>query len=286
MTRRASVLAAATLAALSFATANASADAGGTVTLGQFSYTLTDLDPNDGIAPSIVFLPVSGTGDDAGQIKLIYEYGASEALLTRQSIASAPVPLTYGTMSGSASGLASLATTALSASAQASEQAGSGSISSSAWSAVQDFVLSPHTELSIIATGHYSGDLVPVETDSLGLSADILLHATGPFGPIYTYFDANDYNSGYGAPATSIDSTVHVVGAFANDGDTSLSGNLQMVVGVDATAFGFVSSGGGTVATPVPEPAELAMVAAGLPLLGLRLHRRLRRRALHQGDKS
>ena len=273
-----SILAAA-LAASTFASADALADAGGTVTLGQFSYTLTDLDPNDGISPSLTFLPLTGLGDQAAQIKMVYESGASAPTLIKQSTGTEPLSLDFRTMSGSATGLSSLATTVLSASAYATEQDMSGSISSSAWSAVQDFVLSPHTELSVIALAHYSGALVPVETDYLSLSADILLHAAGPDGAIDTSFGAIPYNSGYGAPATRIDRSLHVVGAFANDNDTPLSGTLRMVAGVDATAFGFVGSGGGTVVPPpVPEPASIALLAAGLPLLLA-----LRRRALRTG---
>jgi hypothetical protein len=87
-----SILAAAALAALTFATADTLADAGGTVTLGQFSYTLTDLDPNDGISPSLTFLPLTGLGDQAAQIKMVYESGASAPTLIKQSTGTEPPP--------------------------------------------------------------------------------------------------------------------------------------------------------------------------------------------------
>ena len=66
-----------TAAALLVLPGIACASATGHVTLGNFTYSLTDLDPNDGITPSITFL-APGSGYPPGSIGFLYpgSYGS------------------------------------------------------------------------------------------------------------------------------------------------------------------------------------------------------------------
>jgi hypothetical protein len=256
------VLATAMFAALWFGTSNASASGHGTVTLDHFTYTLTDLDPNDGIGPSITFLPMSGAPGNTAFLQMEYAFGPSSGPLIKRSVGTESISLEDTrsptmALSASASGLNSLATTSLSASLRADNDSYLGTLSSSAWSGTEVFVLSPHTELSVIATGHFSGAMAPNAYSDFSLGAEIRLE---PEPGRLISFDA-DYGSNSSSGPISFDQIMHVVGAYANDSDANLTGTLQMVVSTQADGFG------GPITSPVPEPAQAAMYAAGLGLL-------------------
>lgn len=261
-------LAAAMSAALLLASANASASGHGTVTLDHFSYTLTDLDPNDGIAPSITFLPMSGAPGDAAFVQLEYAFGPSSEPVIKRSVGTEPISLedtrsSTMALGASASGLGSLATTSLSASLRADNDNYLGTLTSSAWSGTEAFVLSPHTELSLIATVHLDGAMAPNAFSDFGLGAEIRLDPT----PNHLFTLEGDYGSNASAGPVSFDRIMHVVGAYANDNDTSLTGTLQLVVSTRADGFGYQGTGDGGIPSPVPEPAQAAMYAVGLGLL-------------------
>lgn len=284
MTRRSSVLAAAALAALSFVTANASADAGGTVTLGQFSYTLTNLDPNDGITPSITFLPAPTTGASAGAGMLLFEYSAGKMSQSPyvDGAGKQPVSADYVaqglSIGGSLNGTVSLDTASLSLHASADQSSGQ---EVSAWATANsrrvDFILSPNTALTVQANVHFSGAITAGgDLNRLDMDGDIWLTGEDANGdPVSQYFTTDTgFLSG---PTPAFDRIASLVGSYSNASAASFDGSLLLYATVDALSVPSATTSPGLPA-PVPEPANLAMLAAGLPLL-LALRRRARHKA-------
>jgi hypothetical protein len=71
-------------------------------------------------------------------------------------------------------------------------------------------------------------------------------------------------------PTAPFDRMASVLGTYSNDSADSFNGSLLLYTTVDALS---IPSVGTAPPPPVPEPAEVAMLAAGLPLLLLALRR-------------
>lgn len=262
------VLAGAAVCAMPGAAGAAGVDA--QVTIGQLSYTLTDLDPNDGVNPSITFLPLSATSGSSAAVLLTYEipggwkndfkYGVGREALTGSL--SGPDE----SLSGSATGLDELRTWTVNAQAGASFAADQPDvIDARALSGEQAFVLSPHTELTVTATTRRTWSVDPgAYFTSVATDAYLVLAAQDPLGPIDTF--ASPHDGPFGPAPFDVSAGVSAV--YANNNAVSVNGSVELFADVQ------VSHG---VTTPVPEPANVAMYATALPLL-LALRRRARRR--------
>jgi hypothetical protein len=268
---------AAAAASLCAATA-AAGTTSGNASFGPVTFTLTDLDPNDGIAPSITLLPLSGSAASQSEIDLDYFDGGGQQ--DAQLLASDGTPLTLnrttptGSLEASVTGLADPATWNLTADAKV-DTTGDQYITASAgaFSPMQDFVLSPNTELSISASSHMSGT-IPVDGESNQLigNAYILLNVPDALGPHYTFSAPASMVLMSAMTAPTYDYATPLVLTYDNNSAQSVSASFQLYTSIDAKHV--------AGALPVPEPAELDMVAAGLPLL-LVLRRRARRRMEH-----
>jgi len=260
------ILAAAVAAVLAMPGA-ARASATGQVTVDQFTYTLTDLDPNDGVTPSIVFLP-AGSGSLWSGVSLGYNYNNAPGGANFPAVGTAPASggLDRPGMSlrGSVSGLGDPGAISLSAFASVDQAGGASGDATADASAWLGFILSPNTALNLAVADHFIASAVGYPNDSIDrLTAELTVRLRGQDGAFLGTFD--DFVGVYGGE-DGVDRVGQVVGTYANTGSASLSGTLQLDGNVWAVAVG------GPVA-PVPEPANIAMLAAGLPLL-LALRRR------------
>lgn len=240
----------------------------GSVSFGQLTYTLTDLDPNDGVTPSITFLPLSTSGSP-GSVNLEYFAGSgwksdNVAEVGRQPVA-ASLSGSGVTVSGSFSGLDDPGAWSLDAYGSVTGGA-SGQLEASTDSGEQDFVLSPHTSLTVTATAHEALTIDPgASLANYSTGALLTLLAQDPAGQLS--YVASPYSlDGARAP---YDFTASTSVTYANGNASSVDGSVYLSTDVTLIFAG-------STVSPVPEPAQLMLFAAGLPLL-LGLRRRARR---------
>lgn len=257
------------LAAAAAVLAPCAAHAGvtGQVTIDHFTYTLTDLDPNDGLAPSITFLPAPTAGASAGSGTLMFQYSAGKVSGSpfidgagKPSMAASYTAqgLTVG---GSLDGAAALDTASLSLYASADQSYGQ---QVSAWANANsrwvDFVLSPNTALTIQADAHFAGEITGADMNRLDMEGGLWLTGEDANQNAVSHYFTADAGI-LPTPTPAFDRIESVVGSYANATAASFSGQLLMFAMVDALALP------AAVTAPVPEPARGAMLAAGLPLL-------------------
>lgn len=255
----------------------ASADGvAGQVTLGQLSYTLTDLAPNDGINPSITFLPLSASIGSPGSITLLYEAGGGwqqdlERGVGREDL-NGKLSGSGITLRGSATGLSDPATWTLIAYAgSAASLERPTNIDAMVQSGQQAFVLSPHTGLSVTVTGHETWTADPdARPTNFSTDARITLTALDPLGQISSTASPDSWWFGRAPYDTTATATV----SYDNTNAVSVNGSVDMSADV-------VIIQPPVSTPPVPEPTNIAMYAAGLPLLLA-----LRRRASRPGAES
>lgn len=245
-------------AALLAAPSVASAGVTGQVTLNNVSYTLTDLDPNDGVTPSITFLPTSQSG------AIVLQYSPGNASHTPGGDGSSDGYQAPGmSVGGSFSGLGSLTSASLTAFAGADQAVGQRV---TAWASTNsgwfDFVLSPHTALSISADVQFSGQVTAGgDANRLDMDGDIWLTGEGDSSGVSRQFSTD--SGTLRNPTAPFDWMASVLGTYANDSAASFPGSLLLYTTVDALSVPSAV----TAPPPVPEPANIAMLAAGLPLL-------------------
>lgn len=270
-------LAAACLAA---AVGPALADASSSATFGNLVITLTDLDPNDGITPSLAFTynglsfvdtRTEGWGDlyESNQYQ---HYGSQQQgsltgeMHTAWSAATASV-----TTANNVGGFSALSAQGVAHSGLD----GYGTYSSFATGAtpVNEFVLSANTQVSFSV----QTDLHAATSMGYNLDADmgeyalarVLLNVGGTVGGngvfdaqeklVDAAFDVLDDNTTTGV-SNSWSGLLSV--SFANTGSSDASGWLQTFV----TTQGNSALWDGV--TPVPEPSTYMMMVGGLALLG------------------
>lgn len=269
--------------------AQAQAQVSGEVRHGQISYSLLDLDPDDGIAPSLRFLPLPGPGEDrlgtvAGYVNLSTDNGSSSGALYGDEPGDFVHALTVPQMAG------------VSLRAEARGDPGATMLSIDAWTAspqpldvsfadswIQSdplvFVLSPNTRLTMSSSGSYAASVAGNGHEGYFLfSSQLFLYTRNANGD-YVYH-ANDlaeaeYRNTIGSPSNA-------PGTLSDD--FSLSVEWDNLAATDATAFAVFNaradlySFSRPVAPPVPEPGALPMFAAGLAGLGIGYLRRKSRK--------
>lgn len=266
MTRFASATALLAAMILFSGPASAAAWATGTITVGRFSYTLVDLDPNDGITPSLEFIPVAGgwtssagvtgTYDSAAGWNAIHDHGtgthtlgvshtnADNGISTRAYIGSRSRPETHF--------IQLFANTTRDGTPSSATATGS--------TGYFDFRLSPATLLTFDIPVRTSGSVAPppgVEQDVRTI-AIITLRPDDQRG-YSLYSDASNRGSG----PLSFDVLEILTASYANEGDVAVEGALYM------QAFIYANSSG-TPIPQIPEPGALPMLFVGLALLGWR----------------
>ena len=255
----------------------------GEVTIGQFSYTLTDLNPNDGVSPSITFLPPDTAGPSAAPGTLLFSYSAGKVEGSHyvEGSDSHPVSVDYTeqglTVGGSLSGTAALVTASLSLHASTDpsfgEDASAYATMHSRW---VDIVLSPYTALTVQAQVHFTGEVAD-SGKYKRLDMDGNLWLSGQNADDCCVSQRFSADSGYfTGPTPAFDRIDTILGTWSNDSASSFQGSLLMYGSIDALSQAGAVTG---PPPPVPEPANVAMLAAGLPLLLA-----LRRRGRHRKD--
>lgn len=253
---------------------NASSMVSSTMSFTNFSYTLIDLDANDGITPSITFAGVNSSSHAAviewNSFKLNSAYGAGSLAPVSSSIAGA-------TYSGSAivSGSGTLETLGLTASSEIFSNASKpgAEVTSAAQFGPRGFQLSANTGIRFSFTSagtlhrdaDISGDL---NAFSLSASQNAIFSINGTLPQIYNE-SVTKLNGDLSKPYdySWFDS---VAFSYDNLGNQSVIGSIQGSISTSASAY--------FSAPPVPEPSSYAMLGAGLAMIGaLRTRRRQKR---------
>lgn len=235
--------------ALGVATASAHADTAvqATATIGNFSYQLIDLAPEDGIDPWIALSP-----DQYYGYALLY--GTSDLTPVTTSLnrfdagtISAVSPGATAASSGLAhEGVVSLNLSANSASVYTQDRL--------------DFVLSPNTLAVFYANADINGTFDP---NAFAMSSDARLYSEVVVAP----GTGVQRNTSVLANYDPIDMQAPLTIAVRSDAN-GLEGDIRLTASITAEAL-----------SPVPEPAEAAMLLAGLALLPA-WRRRARRKAM------
>lgn len=274
------------IACMTTAAGPALADASSTATFGNLAITLTDLDTNDGIAPSFTFNVngpsfIDSRAEGFGEVAESYQFqnyapqqgslftghtqsawsSSTGSIMTANNVAG----FTWLSAEGAAhSGLAGYGTYRAASVGSAPENA---------------FTLSANTAItfSVMADMHARTSM------GYNLAADmaeyafshVLLNVGGMVDGIFVN-DAQERYIDAGFDVLDDNTTVGVTNgwsgllsaSFANTGSTETSGFLQTFAIVEG--YSAVWDG----VTPVPEPGTYALLLGGLALLGVAAHRR------------
>jgi len=259
------------------------------------SWRLIDLDPNDGVAPSISFsaMAADGTLRQATSEATVY----AQLLGTEEILrASSPTPFgSFGPMGKSLAGVgeATAVGTPLSALVTASsttpilrpDQAGLAAESFAAVSLVEEqrlpfcfgwcpnFTLSARTMLVVegigSATAHLPGDAGEFDEAEAKVSLALVGNATpggSPFGRQTTYDEIEFKLEGPGTQDASLLDQAMLV-SFENGTGADMAGLLLVRTWASTTLYGVVDPSG--VLSPVPEPGTWALMLAGLGIVGI-----------------
>lgn len=273
-----------------FTVAPAMAAGSASATISGFSVRLIDLNPTDGITPSISFEPGSFFVDEEGLSGFVSSYiegsfGSFDdfsSSLTFSPISSS-LSQAGATASAAISGNETLPGTTLSAAATTSDLvagASSRQIYASGNSDLSSiFKLSGNT-LAVFSvrasaslsgaggyvqgpSGQYFGDQGSAEAD-IYVSGPGALNSEGGYQESSDEFEFFNFNNGEGALPFDFSGTEELSATFLNLTGGTLSGELEF----DASAYVSTST------APVPEPGTYALLLAGLGMMGFVASRR------------
>lgn len=262
-----------TLVASALCAGTASAQGSAQVSVSDFNWALVDLDPNDGIAPSLNFVGHQFETPSSGSVTI--DAGGAPVSDARQGGAAfAPLSVSAGNALGSAGGaIAGFPGSgfALNANASLTSNAGAGTLSQQLSTGYLGFVLSPMTAVTFSSRVVLSLGLdlpAPLTGGSVSASARLDVNT-----------DLNDFNEPWTQSASlgttggpqSYDAPLTLT--VANALGASTLNQLQFSSAINAQV----------VAAPVPEPGTWAMFAGGLALLFAHARARLRRQAALRG---
>lgn len=287
-------IAAAAAAAL-VAAAPAAAGSFASASLGQFGYTLFDLNPTDGIAPDVLFSVSSSpygsyvqssatdpsTGSESSTGWSLVPFGPA-AVASSIGLGSAQASVsgspTAGGMLYTASG-AALGSTVPSFSTQFNASAGVANFGS------LGFTLSPYTLIVFSGNAFLAAQTTDGVDQTNGFqsesaSAGVSIGVSGPtsaqgqgfqnsndsrsvFATFTQVFDPGSGQFVYTGQTVTLDN-VALAASFTNYTADALGGQLSLNVNVN----------GNSPLTPVPEPASAALLLAGLAGLGFLARRR------------
>lgn len=241
---------------LVYSSAYATPQASSTAIIGNVAYQLVDLDPNDGIAPSITFSTFSS----------IYAGIATDPAAGYQSYNTAFSydQLPFFSTGNDDVGLSTEGSIQRGTLSTSGQLGGAGGYYTSAQQS-RLFSLSANTEL--IVTGHakanVTGNLTLPDMASGSVSFQIIdsQHAN-PYTQL-AFYSNGAYN--YNNLPTSMDENFTL--NFYNRGASTLDGTIDVYAGASAL----------TTAAPVPEPEAIGMLAAGLGVLSVAARRRRRK---------
>jgi hypothetical protein len=261
---------AALLAASAFSPAAFAQYANSTVTFSNFHYTLTDLTPNDGLAPSATFTftnSVYATGSDTA----IEESASSkDDMVTKQVTVSAPgynatASITAGTdiqhLTGAAAAASgSVTLTGKEPDGQFNTYASHASIYDGT------FILAPGTRITFYADIHAfaSLDTGTADQDAFAVADGTMIGWGGVDGSGIVDAKAIIRSDDLGPKTDETTNTIQIT--FSNYGFKPNTGHLY----AETSVYGYVFVN----TVPVPEPSTYAMFLAGLGLIGFAKRRR------------
>ena len=257
------------LAVSALCASTASAQSSAQVSVSDFSWALVDLDPNDGIAPTLSFQGHQFETASSGSVSI--ETGGVPVMDARQGGgAFAPLSVSASNGLGSASGsIAGFPGSGFSLNANASlnSDAGAGTLSHQLSTGYLGFVLSPMTAVT------FSSRVV------LSLGLDLPAPLTSGAASASVRFDVNTDINNFNESWSETASLGTTGGPQSYDAPLTLTvANALGAYSLNQAQFSSAINAQ-VVAAPVPEPGTWAMFAGGLALLFAHARARLRRQA-------
>lgn len=258
----------------------------GQVSHGNLGYTLFDLDPNDGITPSLSFLPTPARAEDrignlTAAIAVPRPGGSAEDKRFGDDLG----PYTYSlgipdeagfTLSASGRGDASQVEIGIEAWARdpgdGATAFGHGWIQNDALG----FVLTPNTRVSFSSAGSYAADIASGDFNGQFLTENLLMvYSTGADGQVLL---AEHDRMGADLRSRSGEDGFEQAAGFslAVDWYNWADEQIQAYVALNSYAYVHLQNTNPVPPLPVPEPGALPMLAAGLAGLAWRARRRNR----------
>lgn len=240
----------------------AQAQASGSVTISDLRYQLFDLDPNDGITPSLTWessafaLPsyALATSHIEGDPFQTVDYMRGQFAL---ELVSAELLLDTGRSASAMHGALENGLVLQLGSAIVSDQF-YGNFAGEIHSGYIGFVLSPMTAVTFRSDVALGADIRAPSpgqlSDSVSLMSELIVNFNGP-GAAYTHIAQQNWSSssvGSAPPGdTALEMTLSNTRAYALSNELALYGAISVA----------------SAASPVPEPSSWVMLAAGLALL-------------------
>lgn len=243
----------------------ATAQSSAQLSISDVRYALVDLDPNDGVKPSLTFLAPQASQFSSALVTLS-SGGDTLTDFSDGAYAFAPLSLAASTAAGSASAAISGGVESgfsLQATGMLGSGAGSAELFNQVTTGTLGFVLSPMTAVTFSSRVMLSlGLQLPPALASGAVSAtariDLTSDVLGANAPVSEWANLNTAVAG----TQSYDQPL--VLSMSNALGTATTNDLQLRSSISARV----------VAAPVPEPATWAMLAGGLALLAHACRRR------------